>query len=92
MIRKKLKNPICALSGLSQCRERTGFICNSSLEQQPFIERIMRAVTEKELESIMREILTLLPLEISNDEKNQMRLIVRKAKGLIHDRQRNYPG
>ena len=56
----------------------------SSLEQQPFIERIMRAVTEKELESIMREILTLLPLEISNDEKNQMRLIVRKAKGLIH--------
>ena len=57
----------------------------SSLEQQPFIERIMRAVTEKELESIMREILTLLPLEISNDEKNQMRLIVRKAKGLIHE-------
>ena len=57
----------------------------SSLEQQPFIERIMRAVTEKELESIMREILTLLPLEISNDEKNQMRLIVRKAKGLIRE-------
>lgn len=55
------------------------------LGQQLFIENIMGAVTEKELESVMKEIITLLPLEINDNEKNQMRLIVRKAKSLIHE-------
>ena len=57
----------------------------SGLEQQPLMERIMNAVTRKELDRIMGEILSSLPLEICHDDENQMRLIIRKTKSLIHE-------
>ena len=55
------------------------------LEQQPVMERVMNAVTGKELENIMAEILALLPIKIGSDDENQMRLIIRKTKSLIHE-------
>ena len=57
----------------------------SGLEQQPLMERVMNAVTRKELDRIMGEILSSLPLEICHDDENQMRLIIRKTKSLIHE-------
>ena len=56
------------------------------LEQQTLLERIMNAVTREELKNILTEILNLSPEEETNDNaENQMRLVIRRTKSLVHE-------
>lgn len=58
-------------------------ITDQALDQQKILEKIMSAVTSKELENTLNNVYLLLPNEELEEQK--MRLVTRRTKSLIHE-------
>ena len=57
-----------------------------AIDQQALLESVMEAVTNEELEKNMEGIAGLMPEEKNDEDKDDnMRLVIRRTKSLIHE-------